>query len=287
MSFNKFYDSLKTTISAEKMLIYSRRKTSNISVTDEKIMERGEHIEKVEQLPEGGCHMYIQGHPYPMRIFFPNEKITALSMMKRIVPYYFRFIVGQNGFRKKNIFEQVFIMLAMLEYKELFINFIDWCLSDVYETLDKYNQPTRELYRVLTGRVSDKVRNIICAIIEYDSAYRFRFQDVIMNLDKSNNTIREIERLMMLMHGREDNHDGGAGKILIYKKYILWYLRLNRKLLRTIKEIINDINLEEVSPSIEDRYWMLAPNNYRFLGLSLEEMKHEKEIMAKDKLENS
>ena len=82
---------------------------------------------------------------------------------------------------------------------------------------------------------------------------------------------KEIKRLVKLIQDREVG-DGMKVK-WSYINLSLWYLKINRKLLKELKEIVLQLDVEAISPTPADTYWMCSPpyEGYNFAGLSFKE----------------
>lgn len=257
---------------------YGLKPSSFIDVS-EKAMDDVKIVEYFEILPEG-CQAHVVGERYPIRGNTPNDHVVTLTQYKKIVPMLIWFLLGQNDskttFTKKNVFQKIFIVLAILQFQEFFINWIWYGLQDLYFTdIKRYGQPVREMYRVIKH---EKIRDIFCALIEKDTAYRYRFQDIATELDKKAfnvNPYREIRRLYDILRSREydptdDQKVLGMHKFKNVIGLVLLYLRFKPKLVNELKRIVNDVNVDEVKLSIEDIYWTNRYPDYNFRGINLE-----------------
>jgi hypothetical protein len=193
-----------------------------------------------------GCEMWVKGEKYPMRGCFDTDKVATLTQIKKIIP------VLARGFSGKCIIKKLVSLLYLLFNWKNFIFFIHQGLRDVYfEDPKRYSQPVRELYRVLDG----EIRDIVCAILENDTAYRYRLQDIFAEINKKEferHPIKEIKRLWTLSNNRE------KGRMLNAKGIRLEYIKfliLFPKLIKKLKGIVREINLDEIKLSVEDIYW--------------------------------
>lgn len=207
---------------------------------------------------EKGCELWIEGGKYPMRTHASEIRVAVVAQAKRLIP-----LLTSSTKRK------LFFILNI----DCIIDWLHYYLSDVYLESNLYSQPVREVYRVIKNK---KVRDIICAILEYDLAYRFRFQDVIVNFDKDSDIIKEIERMLDLLIQRDEKNMKEKWKKL---RSLVWLLRFNRKLLKEIKYFIKEINLEEIKSSVEDIYWQADYQDYCFEGLSYNQRQLKRELL--------
>lgn len=240
-------------------------------------------IQSLEVLDES-CLFHVVGEKYPIRGNTPMHKVALITQYKKMAPFFLKFLKGENDthvvFKKKSFLHQAFIVAALVSYQEFFINWMWFGMQDVYYPEAKYyTQPVRELYRVLDG----KIRDIICAILEFDTAYRYRFQDLMMELNKENfkkNPLVEIKRLAGIAKEREcqefdDARVLGLLKLIKFLPLIIFCLRLNRPLLKKIQDVVEKMNINEIRLSVEDIYWTNRYKDYNFGGLDYQtRMKH-------------
>lgn len=268
--FSAYYAGFKTEFKKSEFINYGRTRKESI------LLESGENKQKngwFEILEEGSL-THLEGEKYPIRGVMPPDKVAELAKFKKIFPLFLKFLNGDNygdtTFSKKNIFKKLSIGTSIILYKEFFINYIWWGLRDVYADYKCYSQPTRELYRIIKN---NQVRDIACALIEYDTAYRYRFQDIMAEVNKTNfqkHPILEIKRLAELLFERErdKNWESGMGKFRKFMPLAYIYLFFDRKLLKAIKKFVDELNIDEVKLSPEDIYWTNTYPDYDFRGLS-------------------
>lgn len=229
-----------------------------------------------------GCETWVKDEKYPIRQNALPDKVSTIAQFKKIFYFFIRFIAGKDGFSKKNIFQKVFIVLSSLQYQELILMYIWNGLRDVYTNPKYYSQPVREVYRIVKNGI---VRDVLCALLEYDTAYRYPGQDIFTELDKKNlakNPIGELKRLTEIMFSRERDKEGSSSR---FKKvmWLIWlYLRLNRKLLKEIKNTLMELNINEIKLSKEDQYWTNKHYEYYdFRGVGTE-MRYQEYLATKN-----
>lgn len=244
------------------------------------------NIEWFEECDKG-CLVYIEGEKYPMRGLMYWDDFIASLIWKKGLGFFLHFISGKQDvsdkyvFKKKNIFELLIILAGVVKLYPFIIKFVHEALWDnIYENKDKYCQPIREFYRVWPEEYS-KERDIFCFFSEADPAYKYREQDIIPNLDKEafeKNPGKETKRLMDLMVSRERKEDvlmrsKWAGVLKLIPIAFIYLRIFKPKILRAIKKAVKELNLDEISPSPEDMYWMNCADSYRFHNLSYEARK--------------
>jgi uncharacterized protein (UPF0297 family) len=204
------------------------------------------------KVTEDGCETYYAGEPYPIRLCLQPDKQDTIARVKRLIPSLLRTVSNHKI---------IGALYLWLNWKEL-VDYIHFALTDVYAKPDYYNQPVRELYMVLSDRGIDQIRDIVCAVVEYDSAYRFRFQDIAGELNQYRMATEPIEELKRLWSIYQEREGEPSQKFSKFMPFVLWLLKLNTKLLDLLKEIAKDLNIDEVKPNAADTYWMLNGGDY-------------------------
>ena len=217
------------------------------------------YITDFKPLPEGGCHTFIYGHNQPMRIVFQTDKMNTIHQVKRLIP------VLLETIRRSPILGYLYIRRNWPSY----VDFIHHSMRDVFTDVRFYNQPVREIHRAMSDKGIDKIRDIVCAIAEYDNQYRYRIQDVLAEMNKEelmNTPIKEFKRIIKVYSSRETMN----GNLLESKvgkgatTFLMIYLFMNRKLLDKIRSVLIDISQREVSFSVEDKYWVSRETMYKY-----------------------
>lgn len=138
-------------------------------------------VEKIEKPKEGGVLTYLKGHPKPYPGFPSKKTVKEMDYIKRMVP------------------------IALKSSRRL--------LERHLVNPKRYSHAVREIHRVFSimierdNRPNEKekltyLRDLICMILEFDNAYRFRFQDGFSELDLDK--IKPDENDLYYMSLRED-----------------------------------------------------------------------------------
>lgn len=234
---------------------------------------------RFEKLDKGGL-VYMKDEAYPMRISASYEKVVTVVTAKKIMA------VIANTIRDEGIFKNLFLVLGIMQSWQVYViwihNFLKGALQD---NPDRYSQPVREMYRAFNSVFGEsqpitpimRMRDIVCAILEYDTAYRYRFQDIVSELNKENfnkNPHKELKRLISILSvrenvaGDEQSRLHGTLKILKIVPFFLLYLRIfGRNFWKGIQKIVNEMDINEIKPSVEDTYWMNKHTDYDFRGI--------------------
>lgn len=243
-------------------------------------------ITNVDFPEEGGVLTYMDGHDEPFRGFPFHEFVDKVDTLKKIGRGMLSSLF--HSIKKRNKFELALLVFTPWLFEALLLGGLyaaNRIVSRFKFKKDKYSQAVRELHRVLSlekGEVREIIRDLLCMTLENDNAYRFRFQDIIVNLDKvalKKNVSKEVVRLLTLMQSREKNVDVSDTWTLL-KTFLPMYLFVNRKLRKELAFILGEINLGEVELTKEDKWFCYPRSDYHF-GFVLNQAEADKDIIAR------
>ena len=121
----------------------------------------------------------------------------------------------------------------------------------------------------------------IITIIEYDSAYRFRIEDILSETTKEKlmtNPIKEFQRLVGILAERDSRTHLVAKfqRVAWIFKYVFWFIK--KPFLAALKET----NLVKMQYDEIDRYQVCHWSGYNFFGETIEErVKKYKKVQLK------
>lgn len=250
-------------------------------------------VEKIVYPEDGGILSYMQYYKYPYKGFPLGDVVHLMATFKGFLPILSVFLKKLL----KNPFSWITIKSAMgaalpvfieLSHKQLEPYFPEdpkfycKCVREVYKGFGAMGVPLtqtpKEFKEVRRNPAGDpilreldtliKLRNIICFILEFDNAYRHRFQDIMAEIDKNNfekDYSKELGRLFDLLIDREKKPHMKK-KWSDMKKVIIFYLKVAGKEREMIKKIINSLNIEEIKLQEDDWYFVNARTDYNFGG---------------------
>lgn len=210
-------------------------------------------MNEVKLPKEGGILTYYDEHPYPKK-GFPFEKIVdKIDVVKKtIVAVVYslsksKIILGITliFFRKDLIsaYNQLLVKLSDLigQYCVLLPN--RYCKS--VQAISRAFEPTDEYLRIITT-----------SILEFDDAYRYRFQDIIGEMDKQNfdkNPYTELSRLLDLVAFRES--DNRLKETWSRAKKLLFVVSFSKELREKIITFFSKLDIENVKMEQDDLYF--------------------------------
>jgi len=226
---------------------------------------------------EGGVLTHMSGQAEAYKGFPFYEMVDKIDLMKKVIrstlSSFFHSIKRRNK-----------LQLATIVLVPWFLN--DFARAGIYtffRTVERfkvkpimYSTSMRELYRAFSierdgetlqeKELREQARLLICMTLEFDNAYRFRFQDIVNELDKvalHKNPAKELVRLLSLMQTREKGQDV-ADTWTLFKTFLPVVLWLHPKTKKTIKTILGNIDLDKIRLSREDKNFCIPRSDYTF-----------------------
>lgn len=227
---------------------------------------------------DGSVRTYLKDHPEPMRIYPDAQVVAFTAVYKRLLT-----LVASN-FNKQGLIGKIITLLYYKKNKSIATDWLKY-IFEFYPALlneENYSQPIKELRRVLTGKIEQPFVDAITLVIEFDAAYRYRFQDVFSELNQSSlgtlyHTRKEVKRLLEIAHTRELGQDETPVRWNNLKK-MLGMILLVPSICEKVMYILRDINLNEIRFTDEDIYWTNQFGVYNYRGLSWDARKEENKI---------
>lgn len=247
-------------------------------------------VERIERPKEGGILLYLLYYKYPYKGKPDTASVDRLHTLKKILFTAVKSI--QNRQTKIALALLLFlpkrfmrgILLSGISYFHYLTKFM---LAYDFIRPDRYSRCIREVYRTfgaMIGREKEEwmkkaiemARDIICMLIELDTAYKFRFQDISLEikleeiLGGKERMLAEIERLFSILIKREKD-DIMRNKWIIIRRSLLQVLKRTEMAREFVKKFFKELNLKEIYPDEGDRYFDLLRKDYDFFGKTLPE----------------
>lgn len=230
---------------------------------------------KVEFPSEGGVLSFQEGLEQPYRGFPFFEVVEKIDLIKKITRASLSGIY--HSIRTKK-----WLLLTLLPSVWMFKSLIWAGIYALYRLIERtrikpwfYSQAIRELYRAFSvPRQKEKprtielrlmLRDLICMILEFDNAYRFRFQDWIGELNKEalkKNPTKEFGRILKIASQREKTQEIKDTWKLV--KMFNFYLKFDFELKKMLKDILGELDIEKVKLTTEDKNYAEKRKDYAF-----------------------
>lgn len=206
--------------------------------------------------PEKGIWVYWKGLEWPTKTFPYKETVEQVDDMKKVIMANVRSFAAM--FKTNPLKALLFIIFFRKEMENTALDMLAEFHTRLREVRNKdhrYCRAMRELHRTFNVTNSNvKIRDIICMILEYDDAYRYRFQDVVVKLKKENlkNPRKELARLLSILSDKEGDQRMSEKWKKMAKMLII--LRLKGDLQKHIGRFLNELNLDEMKMDVMDEY---------------------------------
>jgi hypothetical protein len=229
------------------------------------IMDRGQP-KLVDQIK---CLYPEKGYPDP-------NAVGANNIAKRVLMGYVSFfanpavIMGMFGI----------LFLPFSKNVNIIRRFVDNChnmmrtLQDPYYLEEiRYSNPCREIRKMakeflLALGIKSSFPKDIAHLIEYDTAYRYRIEDILSETTKEKllkNPRKEIKRLAEIFKQREPK--GHLFQKFNYFSSLARLALLHPKIKRAFKKALEVVDFKQMQLDEADRYHVLKYSGYDFLGL--------------------
>lgn len=250
-------------------------------------------LTRVEFPEQGGVHTYMEGFEHPYKGFPFFEFVEKIDTVKKIQRATLSSLF--HSFKARPWYQKVFLLFVPWLFKDLveaYILAFHRIISRFRVKRERYSDAMRELHQAFSfsfwnetekdKELRFQVRDILCMVLEFDNAYRYRFQDIIVELDKESlrkNPSKELVRLLNIMQTRETTQEIKDSWTLI-KRFLPLYLRCNRKLRRTVIGVLSNVDLEKIALDSADQEFCAKRTDYKF-GFQLS-CQHSTSTSAKD-----
>jgi hypothetical protein len=272
--FQEFLPTMEKKLCWDKQQEILKRIKRDIPFSEEKISKTreedklGGEIVDMRLADDGSIRTYVKNKKFPIPSYADSISVSIITIYKHF------FIMLLKGFSKQNIFQKVSIMIAMFSSKDAFISWSEriFAMFPVLLKDEHWCRPVKELRRVMSGKIHPTIIDTISLIIEYDSAYKNRFQDVFPLLDQSKlkglSAIKEVKRVFDILISRD--YPEMREKWRPIKKAVLLAMMFPNAR-KQIISILKEINLKEIEFSEEELYWINQFPSYEYRGMSLRE----------------
>ena len=257
-------------------------------------------VEREERPKEGGIYVYLYGYKYPYKGIPYDSTVQSFRVTKKI------FLFALHSFNNKITMGAIGLVLILPKFIsrkiiESTVNFIyslvEWLIVNDLMKPERYCNCVRELYRtfdVLIKKEKEPVikkaltllRDVFCLFIEQDSAYKFRFQDIMaeVNVDKirnENEMKEEIRRIIGILKQRElfpvfAEHKWATIEKVLYPSLIIGSIR------KLIYDFVKEVDFNKLKPDRGDWYYDTLRLDYDFGGKRLEERIRERRWMDRE-----
>lgn len=234
-------------------------------------------VTSIEYPEEGGILVYRQGDKYPSKGWPFFDAVFAVDIVKRVAFNAVRFLISSPvryfvplffllpGFLKKKIISKAIYYFSDLTYAVVFSR------SGTYIKPQYFCTMVREIYRVGVEMASDdeglyNLVRAICMVLEFDDAYRYRLQDMVMLINKDDlldNPARELNRVFAIAAARGKET---SDRFSAFAK-VLPFIFAIKSIREPLVSFFSKVDLEKLYLDEYDWYKCLIWGGYEFGGI--------------------
>lgn len=204
----------------------------------------------------GGMLVCYKVYRFPKKGFPTSPAVESIGIIKKLLlnslilltSSPFRYLLAPIVILPRKTRERAFYLAL-----KLFVEISDWSFNRWYLKPDRMCPCMREIYLkteswIIANYSSSERSNLLiralligCMIFEYDSAYRERLQDILMELDKEklrDNPSQELKRLFKIFSGRETIDGVPPDKYKPFVRVLRLMVKLKKKIADRIVGII-------------------------------------------------
>lgn len=260
-----------------------------VAILPSEIPQDSHPLNRVEFPDTGGILTYMEGYDHPYKGFPFHEFVEKIDVVKKIIRQ------TQSGFfhalmrhdeegkvigPKASSYLLIPLLPVLIPFGRIMIRTFTYTFFRLIDRFrvktHRYSDAVREIHRAFSvdqfpetpaqEELRLQMRDIECMILEFDNAYRYRAQDILVEFNKESLRERplwEINRVIDIIISREKVIDvANTWKLL--KHFVNWYMRFDYQLLNLFAKVIGEINPERVALSVEDQYYAGQRKDYTF-----------------------
>jgi len=224
-----------------------------------------------------GCAYKWKGIPDPKfiekigickRVFMSTAKLFTKFPFNVVLAFTFP-IFGKRIIKKLIIWGGT-IFRSVIEFQRPIRTNYNKCVQEVLRAAEKLNDWDFKTQDELKHNTS-RLIGLAGLVLEFDNAYRIRFQDMMECVSKDNlinDPLWEIKRLLSIYIERENC---GKNKYQHLIKIFKFLLNFNPSFVELVKRFLLEIDLEKIKPDEDDFYFSLLRTTYNVRGFNQQE----------------
>ena len=257
--------------------------------------------EGVTRPPEGGIYTKLLGCSYLYKGYPDGAVVEKLETCKDMLWLFLKLLnnwIGRIVLVVLFILPKRFAKKFFLEWSEEYFKIAYMPLARKMLKEREFCTSVRELDRVLNEMISElpekenwvvraahKFRKIIAMGVEYDSAYKFRFQDVFPEFNPEavkEDPVKEFKRVFEILKRREVAKSMKTKWRGIESKLLL-ILRISKRARQFMITFFEKVDLERIKMDEADWYFCLRRTNFNYRDVVVEDRLKERIKIDKEK----
>ena len=234
-------------------------------------------LTRVEFPETGGILTWMEGHEHPYRGFPYYEFVDKIDFIKKtsraFLSGFYHSIKSVNRFWLLTLLPAVWVSKKLV-YSGLYVFYRSVERFRIKQI--RYCQAVREIHRAFSvehfeeseqeKELRKQFRDVVCMVLEFDNAYRYRFQDLIVEFRQEalkKNPIKELLRVLDIQSSRETTQEIKDTWALL-KMFVRYYLRYDRKLRKVIVSGLLATDPLIAQLTVEDKHYCSKRKDYTF-----------------------
>lgn len=242
------------------------QKERHIQTPEDAIKNReGDVITDIVLAEDGSLRTKFSKHSEFVMGYADGETVWLTAIYKRIFHIFIR------NFKDLSLWGKIMTVLSVKYYWKIMPEWFEHIFSMNNALLkDEYWLPcVKEIRRLLTRKMDTNVIDAISAVVEYDAAYRYRLQDIIVLYDKDKSIVKNVDKMLKTLIEREVLPHSKEK----WRKWILPIKVFSFLYRKQIKEVLDSMSIEKVKLNKNDTYFICQFNIYNCHGWDYEQKK--------------
>ncbi len=235
-------------------------------------------LDHIEYTPNGTL-VYIKDAKFPKKGFPFPEAVWAINIAKKFFIETVR-LLSQKQMRGWALVFLLSFKSKMRLLEQALESYTRISLNVLSPYIVKYQHLTpcsKEVEAVtftflqhlgITDSPAMNTAKVVCAIIEYDDAYRYRLQDLMLETSKTKlleNPKKELNRLLDILISRE--HSLKVKGNIKNLRRLLNVMLLSRKIKKAFNKTVMQMDIVALQADKADKYWMDMRLDYDYGGV--------------------
>jgi hypothetical protein len=267
ITFGELLPTIKNGLIAEKQNEILRIIKKPLRISPEEVIKQPDCLRMTNVKLNGlKVELYAEGAIFPVSGYPDMVTVNLTALYKRLLPLLLSSLTEQGWIKR------IITLLALKFNYGIWPKWFKYAfeLNQALLKDEYYCEVSKEVKRVLQGNLDENILNAVILVIEYDSAYRYRLQDILGELDKSADPIKEVYRLLDLLLVRDDQ-DTKWTNLKKVAKIVLLIPSIKKKVI----SILKDINIDKIKFTEADIYWTNMNTTRDYRGMSLHQRRNE------------
>ena len=213
--------------------------------------EKRTYVERVELT--NGMWTFYKGLSFPYAGCAETRIVQRIDEMKKNAMALFW---GLKKILENRVMGFLFLLVFRKQIEtmlEAFVQCLHENIVNVRARQERYCRCVKETRRAMVEcDFSEKIVDIVCMTLEFDSAYRFRYQWAMERMDFTKEPLEEL-RKVLLEGEKRDHEENMKAKWRTARKFLI-FVKFSKGMREKLKMFFQAIDKENVIMFLEDEY---------------------------------